>query len=143
MEKYPEVNWSEICRKAVVDYIDTRSHIDIGPILERLKTERNEAFKQGQVFFYQMAPQLSLRDFEKWYPEISTKILEERKPNPLDPPLAPEIAELEAKRAMSRMIDRFCHDHEVQCPSNISDAFCDGAIAAFMEIYNKVKPKKN
>ena len=37
MEKYKEVNWSEICRKAVFDYIDTRSNIDIGPLLEKLK----------------------------------------------------------------------------------------------------------
>jgi len=145
MEKYPEVNWSEICRKAVVDYVDTRSHIDIGPILEKLKAERNEAYKQGQIFFYEIAPKMSLRDFERWYPNISAKILEGREPGLFgdSPPLSPEVAEHEATKAMDRMTDRFCRENKLSCPSDATDAFWEGAIAAFMNVYSKVKPKKN
>jgi hypothetical protein len=145
MEKYPEVNWSEICRKAVVDYVDTRSHIDIGPILEKLKAERNEAYKQGQIFFYQMAPKMSLKDFEKWYPNISTKILEGREPDLFgdSPSLSPEVAAYQATRGMERMMGGFCRDNNISYPQDASDAFWEGAIAAFMNVYNKIKPKKN
>src|SRR3990170_250273 len=145
MEKYPEVNWSEICRKAVVDYVDTSSHMDIGPILEKLKAERNEAYKQGQILFYQIAPKMSLRDFEMWYPRISTKILEGREPGLFgdSPPLSPEVAEHEAMRAMDRAMYRFCRDNNISCPQDAADAFWEGAITAFMTVYSKVKPKKN
>jgi hypothetical protein len=144
MEKYPEVNWSEICRKAVLDYVDTRSHMDIGPILEKLKAERNEAYKQGQIFFYQIAPKISLIDFEKWYPEINTKILEGRESNSFFgiEPLSPEVAEVSATKAMSLMISRVSREHDISCPSDISDSFCEGAIAAFMNIYKTLKAKK-
>jgi len=145
MEKYQEVNWSEICRKAVLDYVDTRSHMDIGPILERLKAERNEAYKQGQIFFYQIAPKMTLIDFEKWYPEISTKILEEREPDSFFgiERLTPEVAEVAAAKAMSLMIIRVCNDHDISYPSERSDSFCEGAITAFMNIYKTLKGKKD
>jgi len=145
MEKYPEVNWSEICRKAVVDYVDTRSHMDIGPILEKLKTERNEAYKQGQILFYQVAPKMNLRDFEMWYPRVSTAILEGREGGLLgdSPSLSPEVAVYQATRGMERMMGGFCRDNNIPYPQDASDAFWEGAIAAFMNVYSKVKPKKN
>jgi hypothetical protein len=145
MEKYPEVNWSEICRTAVVDYVDTRSHMDIGPILEKLKAERNEAYKQGQIFFYQIAPKMSLKDFEKWYPDISTKILEEREPGWFgdSPRLSPEVAEHEAAKAMDLMSNRFCRENNLVYPTGATDSFWEGAITAFMDVYSKIKPKKN
>ena len=145
MEKYQEVNWSEICRKAVLDYVDTRSHMDIGPILERLKAERNEAYKQGQIFFYQIAPQMSLQDFERWYPQISTKILQEREPQPFFEieRLSPAAAEVEAPKAMSILINRFCNKQKIACPSDLSVTFSEGAIDAFMKIYMPLKGKKD
>jgi hypothetical protein len=144
MEKYPEVNWSEICRKAVLDYVDTRSHMDIGPILEKLKAERNEAYKQGQIFFYQIAPKMTLLEFEKWYPDINTKILEGRESNSLFgiEPLSPEVAEVAATNAMSLMISRVTKEHNISYPSECSDSFCEGAIKAFMNIYKTLKAKK-
>ena len=145
MEKYPEVNWSEICRKAVVDYVDTRSHIDIGPILEKLKSERNEAYKQGQILFYHIAPKMNLRDFEIWYPRVSTAILEGREGGSFgdSPSLSPEVAALQATRGMAQMMGAFCRENNISYPSNASDSFWEGAIAAFMNVYTKVKPKKN
>lgn len=145
MEKYPEVNWSEICRKAVVDYVDTRSHIDIGPILEKLKAERNEAYKQGQILFYQIAPKMNLRDFEIWYPRVSTTILEGREGGLFgdSPSLSPEVAAHQAIRGMEHMMGAFCRENNISCPQDASDAFWEGAIAAFMNVYIKTKPKKN
>lgn len=145
MEKYPEVNWSEICRKAVTDYVDTRSHMDIGPILEKLKTERNEAYKQGQIFFYQIAPKMSLKDFDNWYPSISTKILEGREPGLFgdSPPLSPEVAQHQAIRHMDLAMYRFCRENNISYQEKAADAFYEGAIAAFMNVYDEIKPKKN
>jgi len=145
MEKYPEVNWSEICRKAVVDYVDTRSHIAIGPILENLKAERNEAYKQGQILFYQISPKMNLREFEIWYPRVSTAILEGREGGLLgdSPSLSPEVAAYQATRGMAQMMGAFCRENNISYPSNASDAFWEGAIAAFMNVYTKVKPRKN
>jgi len=37
IESFPEVNWSEVCRRAVLEYIQIRSQVDLGPIIERLK----------------------------------------------------------------------------------------------------------
>jgi hypothetical protein len=145
MEKYPEVNWSEICRKAVNDYVDTRSHMDIGPILEKLRAEHNEAYKQGQIFFYQIAPKMSLKDFDSWYPSISTMILEGREPGLFGdtPPLSPEVAQHQAIRHMDLAMHRFCRDNNISYPEKTADAFYEGAIAAFMNVYSEIKPKKN
>ena len=145
MEKYPEVNWSEICRKAVLDYVETRSHVDIAPILEKLKEERNEAYKQGQILFYQIAPKMTLRDFEIWYPQVSTTILEEREGGLFgdSASMSPEAAAHQATKAMQHVMGGFCEENNVPLPADVSDAFWEGAITAFMNVYSKVKPKKN
>lgn len=137
MEKYQEVNWSEICRKAVLDYIDTRSHLDIGPLLEKLKAERNEAYKQGQILFYQIAPQMTLRDFETWYPKIS-KVLFESECLDMSTPLPPAAATVSAIRGMHHMMGAFCRENNIPYPSDASDAFWQGAIDAFMSIFGKL-----
>jgi hypothetical protein len=143
MEKFPEVNWSEICRKAVVDYIDTRSQIDIGPILEKLKTESNEKYKQGQIFFYSIAPQMSLSTFEDWYPEINKDIIESRiSDSQPDRPTYSDAAKISAFTWMRLHIESFCDLKKLEAPKYMSDAFCQGAIDAFMKIYNQVKPKE-
>jgi len=145
MEKYQEVNWSEICRKAVVDYVDTRSHMDIGPILEKLKAERNESYKQGQIFFYELAPKLALKDFESWYPDLNLEILEGRPSDwPLDDEkLSPEVARYQAPKNMRKMISRY-RDllGEVPFPQEAPTSFWEGALAAFMNIYRELHPKK-
>ena len=145
MEKYPEVNWSEICRKAVVEYIDTRSQIDIASILEKLKAESNEAYKQGQILFYEIAPKMSLKEFDIWYPRVNATILEGGEGGLLgdSPSLSPEAATYQAKKGMAHMMGSFCRDNSITYPSDASDAFWEGAIAAFMNVYTKIKPKKN
>jgi len=145
MEKYPEVNWSEICRKAVIEYIDTRSQIDIASILEKLKAESNEAYKQGQILFYEIAPKLSLKEFDIWYPRVSVTILEGRDGDLFgdSPSLSPEVATYQATKGMAHMMGGYCRDNNISYPSDASDAFWEGAIAAFMNVYSKIKPKKN
>jgi hypothetical protein len=144
MENFPEVNWSEICRKAVIDYIDTRSQIDIGPILAKLKTESNEDYKQGQIFFYKITPQMTLSHFESWYPDINKKILESkmRAPSHFDREPYWEAAEIQAYREMRDKIKTFCEFKNLESPKIMSDAFCKGAIDAFMKIYRQAKPRR-
>ena len=135
MEKYPEVNWSEICRKAVMDYIDTRSQIDIASLLEKLKAESNEAYKQGQILFYQIAPKMSLKEFDTWYPHVNGTISEigESTPSP--------ITIYRAIKGMQHMMGSFCRENRIAYPSDAPNAFWEGAISAFMNIYRKIKPK--
>jgi predicted nucleic acid-binding protein len=144
MEKFPEVNWSEICRKAVIDYIDTRSQIDIAPILEKLKAKGNEDYKQGQIFFYKIAPQMTLSHFESWYPDINKHIIESKISPPSHSDREPywEAAEIQAFNGMRYHIKSFCKMKNVEAPKYMSDAFCKGAIDAFMKIYNAAKQKR-
>ena len=136
MEKYQEVNWSEICRKAVIDYIDTRSNIDLGPLIEKLKAERNEAYKQGQILFYKIAPEMGLRDFEIWYPKINQTLIEDICIAE-STPLPAAAATTRAIRGMAHMMGSFCREKNIPYPSDASDAFWQGAIAAFMSVFTK------
>jgi len=143
MEKYPEVNWSEICRKAVTDYIDTRSQIDIASLLEKLKAESNEAYKQGQILFYQIAPKMSLKEFDIWYPHVSGTISDIGESiAPADSPPPSPITIYRAIRGMQHMMGGFCRDNSIVYPSDAPDAFWEGAISAFVNVYTKIRPKK-
>jgi hypothetical protein len=88
---------------------------------------------------------MSLREFEIWYPRVSTTILEGREGGLFgdSPSLSPEVAAYQATRGMERMMGGFCRDNNIPYPSDASDAFWEGAIAAFMGVYSKIKPKKN
>lgn len=143
MEKYPEVNWSEICRKAVIEYIDTRSQIDIASLLEKLKAESNEAYKQGQILFYQIAPKMSLKEFDIWYPHVSGITSEIGEGiAPADSPRPSPITIYRAIRGMQHMMGGFCRDNSIAYPSDAPNAFWEGAISAFMNVYSKIRPKK-
>ncbi len=143
MEKYPEVNWSEICRKAVIDYVDTRSHMDIGPILEKLRAERNEDYKQGQILFYQIAPKISLKEYEIWYNAVSEKINKGKHENRDEhtTPLPPEYLKFISVTEMGFFMGRFCDRNNITYPSNPTDAFWEGAIEAFMRVYKEIDNK--
>lgn len=142
MEKFPEVNWSEVCRKAVTEYVETRSQIDLAAILERLKKERNKDYKQGQIVFYtEVTPKLQWKDFEQSYPRLNKKIMEEHSGYFRADPLSPEAAELEAISTMRKWITLLAKEKQIEIPKHPSDAFCEGAIEAFLDVYCRVKPK--
>jgi hypothetical protein len=146
MQNFPEVNWSEICRKAVADYVETRSEADLAPILERLKEERSEDFKQGQLVMYtQIIPIMAWKDFEFLYPRLSITL---KKEQPLDPflgeqqPISEETAERDAVLAMRIWLKKFGGEHEINVPWDLGDAYAEGAIEAFWDLYNKTKKQK-
>jgi hypothetical protein len=143
MEKFPEVNWSEICRKALVDYTETRSQMDLAPILERLKKEQNEDHKRGQIFFYsKFAPKIAWREFEEYYPLLNRNVLSGRPHGFLEGPLIPEVAEVQAVDAMRAWLILSNKKADVEVPDRLSTAFCEGAIEAFMDIYHRMKHKQ-
>ena len=145
MEKYPEVNWSEVCRRAVTDYMTTRSLDDLGQIAEKLKAEGKEEHNKGQLFFLEVAKQMTLSDYERWYPKINKEIIVKR--------ITPEgdmfsviepyrdAAEFQAIREMRDKLTGFCKSKEIEAPKYMSDAFCKGAIHSFMTLYRRATPR--
>lgn len=146
MENFPEVNWSEICRKAVADYVETRSEIDLAPILEKLKKERSENFKQGQLIMYsQIIPKMAWKDFEFLYPRVD-KILIKEAPTSLWLPgekLPSDVsAEQIAIDKMRMWLKRFGKECGANVPEYFSDAYAEGAIDAFFDVFRKIKQPK-
>lgn len=146
MESFPEVNWSEICRKAINDYIETRSHVDLGPIIERLKKERNDNYRKGQLFMYsEVIPKLSWEYIEFLRKRIDIKLLQEE-PGPLgEEPLGPVGAEQVAIRNMSFHLAKWAEQNKVKLPEGLpplsADPFYQGAIDALMDVYKRAKSK--
>jgi hypothetical protein len=144
MGKFPEVNWSEICRRAVLDYIQTRTQVDLGPIIERLKKERNADHKEGQILTYkEIVPKLSWEDFELWRVRIDKRLMEQQGQQGLfsEEPLGPLAAERAAIHNMRGRIKSFAEENKIEIPEDLSNAFCEGAIDAFMNVYNSAKKK--
>ena len=145
-EKFPEVNWSEICRKAVADYVETRSEIELAPILERLKKDRSEDFKQGQLIMYsQIIPKMAWKDFEFLHPRLNITIIKEQpaiEPFSNGEPLSDESAERLAIHKMKSWLSGFGKESGASVPEFFSDAYAEGAIEAFRDVYNKIKQPK-
>jgi hypothetical protein len=142
MESFPEVNWSEVCRRAVLEYIQIRSQVDLGPIIERLKKERNVDFKEGQITMYkEIIPKLSWKDFELWRTRVDRNLIEQQHGPFGEEPIGPLAAERAATDGMRRWIRQFAKENKIQIQEDLSDAFCEGAIDAFMDIYNRTKRK--
>lgn len=142
MEKFPEVNWSEICRQAILDYIETRSRTEIAPILERLKKERNDDYKQGQIVLYEKVfSKLSWKDFEEWHERLNKRIVAERPRLQDENPLSPEMAELLANDNLRKILRYMAKQNAIEIPQSPSDSFCEGAIDAFMHVYDQAKSK--
>jgi len=148
IEDFPEVNWSEICRKAIVDYVETRSEIDLAPILEKLKKERSEDFRQGQLIMYaQIIPKMAWKDFEFLYPRLSKTLIKEQPISlkmPGEEPVSDESAEQIAIDNMKTWLSRFGKKCGINVPEYVaaSDAYAEGAIHAFMDVYNKIKQRE-
>jgi hypothetical protein len=145
MEKYQEVNWSEVCRRAVTDYMTTRSLDDLGQIAEKLKAEGKEEYNKGQLFFLEVAKQMTLSDYESWYPEINKEIIvkaitpEGGIMSTIEP--YRDAAEFQAIREIRDKLTHFCKTKGIETPTYMSDAFCKGAIHSFMALYRRATPR--
>ncbi|MGC8896170.1 MAG: hypothetical protein ACP5LB_05325 [Candidatus Bathyarchaeia archaeon] len=145
MEKFPEVNWSEVCRQAIVDYIETRSQVDLGPIIERLKKESDELYRKGQIFMYsEVIPKLSWEDIEFMRKSVDAQLLFQEAPITGEGPLGQEGAEQLAISNMEFRLSRWAKQNNVKLPklpALSADSFYKGAIDVLMEVYNRVKKK--
>lgn len=143
MEKFPEVNWSEICRRAIVDYIETRSQVDLGPIVERLKKESDELYRKGQVFMYsEVIPKLSWEDIEFMRKSVDAQLLLEEASSTGEGPLGHVGAEQLAIENMQFRLSRWAEQNNVKLPklpALSADSFYKGAIDALMDVYKRVK----
>jgi len=144
MEKFPEVNWSEICRKAITDYVETRSQVDLGPIIERLKKERNENYRKGQLFMYsKVIPKLSWEYVEYFRKYVDVKLLQEERGPFGEEPLGPTAAEQAAIKNMSFHLARWAKQNNVKLPEDLpllsADSFYQGAIDALLDVYKRAK----
>jgi hypothetical protein len=143
METFSEVNWSEICRRAVLDYIQTRSQIDLAPIIERLKKERNTDYKQGQITIYkEIIPKLSWKTLEQLRPRIDKKLMTQQPKTFMEEPLSPLAAERTATNYIRNWIQQYAKQNKIQISETITDTFCEGAIDALIEVYNRTKTKQ-
>jgi len=145
MDNYPEVNWSEVCRRAVTDYMTTRSLDDLGQIAEKLKAEGKEEHNKGQLFFLEVAKQMTLSDYESWYPEINKEIIVGKitPQGDMFSVIEPyrDAAQLEAIKGMRYQLEEFCKSKGIETPTYMSDAFCKGAIRSFMSLFRRATPR--
>jgi len=145
MAQYPEVNWSEVCRRAITEYVNLRNLSDFEQLAEKLRSEGNEDYNKGRLFFLEAAKKMTLSNFERWYPEINKEIIVKR--------ITPEggimsviepyedAAELQAINEMRNKLRGFCKSEEIEAPKHMSDAFCKGAINQFMILYKNATPR--
>ncbi|HDQ05963.1 MAG TPA: hypothetical protein ENN36_04480 [Candidatus Bathyarchaeota archaeon] len=145
MAEYPEVNWSEVCRKAITAYMHTRSLDDFGQLAEKLRSEGKEEFNKGQTFFLEVAKQMTLSDFEEWYPEINKEIIVKKitPTGDLFSVIEPyeDAAEFQAIKEIRNKLTYFCKSKEIETPKHMSDAFLKGAIRSFMRLYRRATPR--
>jgi hypothetical protein len=65
MDKFREVNWSEVCRKAIMDYVATRTAPNFEATVARLKTERTDEYGRGYKLGLDLARELPYRELVK------------------------------------------------------------------------------
>jgi predicted transcriptional regulator len=144
MEKLSEVNWSEICRKAINDYIETRTQTDLSSIITRLKNERKTDYTKGEILVYEeIAPKLSLKDLEYYATGVDTAaiMVESRDPLTSKAKITPDQANTIAITFMRNALRKFKRTLSVNIPDDFSDSYVEGATSAFKDIYQRVKSK--
>jgi hypothetical protein len=144
MEKLSEVNWSEICRKAINDYIETRTQTDLSSIITRLKNEHKTDYTKGEILVYEeIAPKLSLKDLEHYATGVDTAaiIVESRDPLTGKTKITPDQANAIAVTFMRNALRKFKRTLSANIPDDFSDSYAEGAVSAFKDIYLRVKSK--
>ncbi len=85
MDRLKEVNWSEVCRRAIAGYLATRSAPNIEAVLTRLKDERGQEYSRGYKLATELGRELPYRElarlvegWEEKRDELESKQHEER-----------------------------------------------------------------
>lgn len=65
MDRLKEVNWSEVCRRAIAGYLATRSAPNIEAVLTRLKDERGQEYSRGYKLAAELSRELPYRELAR------------------------------------------------------------------------------
>ncbi len=144
MEKLSEVNWSEICRKAINDYIETRTLTDLSSIISRLRNERKTDYTRGEILVYEeVAPNLSLKDLEHYATglDIATIMAESRSQISAETKITADQANAVAMTFMRNTLRKFKRTLNASVPEDFSDAYVEGSMSALRDVYSRVKSK--
>jgi len=142
MDKLPEVNWSEICRKAITDYIESRTQTDLTSVINRLKNESKSDYTKGQLVIYeQVAPKISLAHLEDYGDRVDLISLVANSFDPTSPEtkLSPQEANEIALGNMMTALRHFEHDYQAKVPGSPSQSYVEGALSALRDLYKRVK----
>lgn len=126
MEKFRDVNWSEVCRSAIGRYVETRSHPNIEAIISKLRKEFDEDFALGYKSALEFANKTSYRVLDDVYKDIDEDLTIENWRNyweniNLDWSLGEDAFEL--------------------VEESTSTAFIKGFFKGLIEIHNKIHKK--
>ena len=146
MDKLPEVNWSEICRKAITEYVETRTQTDLTSVITRLKNESKTDYTKGKLVIYEdVAPKLSIQDLERTAEVIDIAVIIAGSYEPAlvgdSKKLSPEEAQAMTIGNMRHSLRKFRRNLGAKVPDDFSDSYVEGAIAATKEIYKQVKSR--
>lgn len=137
METLSDANWSEVCRRAIANYIDTRTNVNIEALVARLKEEKSREFVRGYRLAYEVSKEASYREIaglvEGWEDirdEITSLPL---KDSSVDEEGAGALRNQEWRRYWRKSIP-LLHD----TPLEINEEFVEGFVNGLYEIYQKV-----
>jgi len=141
MDKLPEVNWSEICRKAITDYIEARTQTDLTSVITRLKNESKTDYTKGRLIIYEeVAHKISLTDLERYGEQVDIISIVAHSYDPeSQTKMGPQEAEAIAISNMERVLRYFKHDFQAKVPDIISQSYVEGALSALRDLYERVK----
>jgi hypothetical protein len=146
MDQLPEVNWSEICRKAISDYIDTRTKTDLTSVIARLKNERKTDYTKGQILVYEvLAPQISNDHLESMEREINLSEIIAR--ISISDPISGHLSKLTEEEAKAiAKVNMRANLHSLKgiigenaSPSYPSDSYIEGVISAIQDLIKRVR----
>lgn len=65
MDQLEEVNWSAVARKAIEEYLETRTHPELESIIQRLSKEKKEEYGKGVKIATSIATTASYTDLNQ------------------------------------------------------------------------------
>lgn len=127
MEKFRDVNWSEVCRSAIGRYVEARSHPNIEAIISKLTKESDEDFALGYKSALEFANKTSYRVLDDVYKDV-----------------AEDFLTIENWRNYWKNINvdwGFSEEVLELVEESTSTAFIKGFFKGLVEIYNKIHKK--
>jgi hypothetical protein len=137
MKKLSDVNWSEVCRRAIASYIDIRLEPNIEAIVSRLGEERNEEYKKGYKLAYEFVREKPYTEIAKLVEGCDKWVRQE---------ILPHLEDLSAESDIDvdEEVDKYRMQYWSDKVKSITkeeptEAFVEGFEKGLTEIYEKSK----